>query len=189
MSTVNIPVNELLVSSIQTSSSVKHKNITNKLLYIYTIGVGFIILGLYLRFETSFKYTAVVTYSIGWILISIILFIKNKSHQILKHSIISCIMISLFWILIDLRQQTTESKNSNLPLISFSVLFLYLAYILILKSFNNVISIITASFFLIISEYVILPIQRQHNIKDGIGLPLFFLGIFILFNVDPSQKT
>jgi hypothetical protein len=178
-----------------------------KLLYIYTIGVGFIILGLCLRFETCFKYIAAISYSSGWIIISIILSYDSNEvdwqppmvHQIhskgmtLKHSIFSCIMISLIWIVIEIRHNSSNPEiniylNSNLPLIPFTILFTYLAHILIMKYFDKIMIVLTTSFILLISEYVVLPLQRHHDIKDGIGLPLFFLGMLILFNTTQAPK-
>jgi len=174
----NIPVEQVELHETERYSTPSFKRYS-----LYTItGIGLITFGLYLRFETSFKYIAVTSYSIGWTIIALILYIKSKGHQILKHSIFSCCMISLLWIIIETRQQTENVKhwNSNLPLIPFSVLFTYFVYILITKSFDKIMVVLSASFFLLTSEYVVLPLQRQYDIKDGIGLPLFFLGILCL---------
>jgi uncharacterized membrane protein YhdT len=141
------------------------------------------------------KYSGTVIYIAGWLIMAICLSLnlsrKNKGYRFLTQFLLSSIVISVVWVVMEYKE-VNFVLQPKLPLISISVLLSSLSSLIVLKtsaSFKDIILIVTASFFIIFSEYFILPLQRQYDIQDGIGLPVLILGWFILFSVFNDIKN
>jgi hypothetical protein len=182
------------------------------LMPIYTTAVGFIIIGLCLRFGgekfltdiyshkyndapnpsllKTVKYGGVALYIGGWLVVAICLSMKHKGNRILKHSIFSVVIISMIWAVFEFKEESFISQP-KLPLLSCSVLLSSLVALISLKyNIKDIMLILVASVLIISSEYFILPFQRNNQICDGLGLPLLILGWFILFYVfDGSDEV
>lgn len=178
--------------------------------YSYMIAIGLVVLGLSLRFggekflvdmyfkkyndspdKTTLnivKYSGVVIYIVGWLIIVICLYMKHKDHKFLIQFLLSSVIINVVWTILEFRE-INFLLRPKLPLISVSVLLSSLTSLIILKSdLKDIILIIIASFLIVFTEYFILPLQRQYDIQDGVGLPLLILGWFILFYVFEDVK-
>lgn len=172
---------------------------------IYAIAVGFIVLGLCLRFGGEkflvdiylkkyndapdkntvnlVKYGGVALYVGGWLITAICLAIKHKGNKLLKHSIFSIVIISVIWAVFEFKEESFITQP-KLPLISCSMLLSSLVALISLKyKLKDIMLIVLASILIIFAEYFVLPFQRNNNINDGLGIPLLILGWFILFNV------
>jgi len=182
---------------------------------LYSIAVGLVVLGLCVRFGgeqflidkyfkqyndfpgknllNSIKYSGVAMYVCGWLLLAICLSLKHKGNNILKYSIFSTILISIVWVIFEFKEEKFVIQP-KLPLISCSILLTSLMALTSLKyKLKDICLIVVASILIILSEYFILPYQRENNIKDGLGLPILILGWIIFFFVfddtDVVQKT
>ncbi|ABF82052.1 hypothetical protein MIV022L [Invertebrate iridescent virus 3] len=187
----------------------------HKLPTFYTAGVGAIIGGLSLRFNgakflsdwyinkyndsvpawslQTCHWAGIALYCVGWVTLASVIYLKHRDNSILKGSILSCIVISAVWSILEYNQDMFVS-NPKLPLISCAMLVSSLAALVALKyHIKDIFTILGAAIIIILAEYVVLPYQRQYNIVDGIGLPLLLLGFFILYQVfsvpNPSTPT
>lgn len=155
------------------------------------IASGFIILGLCLRFGGEqfggaplVKYLGVTLYLCGWFITAACLSFKyNLTREYSKHCIFSMILVSAMWVIFEFKNDSTMIQP-QLPLISCSVLLSLILALVLERNFKDVLMTVIASCLIILSEYVILPFQRDNNINDGLGLPCFLLGWLILFRGD-----
>ena len=173
--------------------------------YIYTAAVGFVVVGLCLRFGGEkflvdwyfkkyndspnknllaiTKYGGVALYIGGWLIMSVCLALKHQGNRLLKHSIFGAIIVSVVWAVFEFKDESFITQP-KLPLISISVLLSSLIALITLKyKIKDIMLIIVASILIIFSEYFVLPFQRNNNVQDGLGLPLLILGWFVLFYV------
>lgn len=180
------------------------------ILYLYTIAVGLVIFGLCFRFGgeqfltdfynkkyndspgqtllRSVKYSGVAMYVGGWLLLAICISLKHKGNKILKHSILSAVLISAVWAVFEVKDEHFVLQPI-LPLISCSVLLSSLVALISLKyDLKSMFLIVVAATLIISAEYFVLPFQRTNNISDGLGLPMLILGWIILFFVFDGSK-
>lgn len=178
---------------------------------IYTIAVALISLGLCFRFGgekflidiytkkyndspdknllNAVKYGGVALYIGGWLIAATCFSIKHKGNRILKHSILSAIIISVVWTIFEFKKENFVTQP-KLPLLSCSILLSSLIALIFLKyKIKDTILIVVAAALIIFAEYFVLPFQRNNNISDGIGLPLLILGWFILFHVFDGDEV
>ncbi|CCV02294.1 hypothetical protein IIV30_099R [Invertebrate iridescent virus 30] len=181
------------------------------IIIIYTISIGLIVSGLCLRFGGEkfivdlylkkyndspskrecnlIKYGGIALYIGGWIIAAICLSMKHTGNKILKHSIFSAIIISLVWVIFEVKEENFIFQP-KVPLLSCSVLLSSLIALTSLRyNIKDIILIVIGSILIIFSEYFILPFQRNNNIQDGIGLPILILGWFILFYAFDGDST
>ena len=169
--------------------------------WIYIIALGCIIVGMNLRLKSihsesihsesihseSVKYFSVGLYYLGLLISTISLCNITKGNKILKHSIISSTMITIIWVIFELKNEQFIYQP-KLPLISCSILLSVLISLVSLKyKITHVILIIGASILIIFSEYFIIPCHFQFQYmpfqcNNGLGLPLYILGWFLLYH-------
>lgn len=178
--------------------------ILQKLSVIFTLAVGFIVIGLCCRFGvekfitdfyfkkyndsppktmlTITKYTGVTFYICGWLIASICLALKQKNSNSLKYFVLTTLAVSAVWSVFEIREEKFL-LHPKLPLISCSVLLTVMVSLISLRyKLKDVFMIVIASNLIILSEFFILPYQRKNNVSDGIGLPVLILGWILLFN-------
>lgn len=173
---------------------------------VSTLGVGFVILGLCIRFGgeqfltdyyrknyneeppksgcSGVKYVGVGFYVVGWLIGAMCLFKRSGSkNAILRNSVFSGILVSLLWAVFEFKDVEFEYRP-KMPLIACSVLLSSMVSLIVLKKdLSDIMLIIVASILIVAAEYFILPWQREFSIHDGIGTPMIILGWFILFYV------
>lgn len=177
---------------------------------LYTTAVGLVVTGLCFRFggekfltdyhvqkyndspspflKNFCKYSGVALYIGGWLILSICLYLKSNGNKILKNSIFSILLISIFWSIFEFKEENFM-LHPKLPLISCSVLLSTMVTLISLKyKIKDIFLIVMASLIIVISEWVILPFQRHNNISDGLGIPLMIFGWFLLFYVFNEPK-
>jgi hypothetical protein len=156
------------------------------------ITAGLVVLGLCLRFGgeqfmlTSgddfpihvTKYAGAALYVCGWLIAAICLSFK---YIMFKHCIFSMILVSVIWAIFEYNGNAILYQP-KLPLISCSMFLSLLLALTLEYRFKDVLTTFIASSLIIVSEYFVLPFQRDNNINDGIGLPLLLLGWFVLFH-------
>jgi hypothetical protein len=139
------------------------------------------------------KYTGVMLYIGGWFVAATSLSFKysilhKNKKNLFKHCIFSMILVSIIWFVFEFNGNS-DIVQPNLPLVSCSMLISLLLVLALEHNSKDILKTVIASCLIVLSEYIVLPFQRNNDINDGLGLPLLFLGWIVLFRTFDRKTT